>query len=132
VLIAERHNGELLVGVADIVETDNANIHFLFVAPTMRVPMRLTKSVNPYLAARAIFLLVQHGRFVSGPQQGGPLVMLCRTIALPGLGTGVGGVGPGTCPHQVQGAIEKVRFGMPKPPGSWAEASERHRFSLRS
>ena len=127
-MIAERHNGELLVGVADIVETDNTNIPFLIVAPTMRVPMRLTESVNPYLAARAIFLLVQHGRFSSGPQQGRPIGDVVRTIALPGLGTGAGGLGPGTCAHQVRAAIEKVRFGTPKPPGSWAEASERHQL----
>src|SRR5262245_52878699 len=38
-LIRERHHGELLVGTAEIVETDNAKIPYLIAAPTMRVPM---------------------------------------------------------------------------------------------
>jgi O-acetyl-ADP-ribose deacetylase (regulator of RNase III) len=64
--ISEQHCGELLVGQADIVETYNTNIPFLIAAPTMRVPMILTDTVNPYLAARAVFRLWQEGVFVSG------------------------------------------------------------------
>src|SRR5262249_2742406 len=53
--IFDYHDGELIVGNADIVETAHTQIPFLIVAPTMRVPMVLHDSVNPYLAARAVF-----------------------------------------------------------------------------
>ncbi len=64
-LIRIRHHGELLVGAADIVETGNLRIPFVIAAPTMRVPMILRETVNPYLAARAVFLLIQHGNCCS-------------------------------------------------------------------
>src|SRR5206468_10834449 len=55
-LIRKRHHGELLVGAAEIVDTDHPRIPFVIAAPTMRVPMILRDSVNPYLAARAVLL----------------------------------------------------------------------------
>ena len=57
------HHGELLVGQAEIVETNDSNIPYLIAAPTMRVPMVLADTVNPYLAARAALLLAKHGQF---------------------------------------------------------------------
>jgi hypothetical protein len=89
--------------MADIVET-GADPAFLIVAPTMRVPMRLVDSVNPYLAARAVLRLLLHGSFI------------------------VGGIRAETCAMQVRAAIDDVlhdRFTMPQ---SWAEASERHQL----
>src|SRR4051794_40598373 len=47
--IRERHHGELLVGTAEIVETGDEGIPYVIAAPTMRVPMVLRESVNPYL-----------------------------------------------------------------------------------
>src|SRR5579884_3260095 len=88
--IYERHHGELLVGMAEIVETDDERIPYLIAAPTMRVPMVLHESVNAYLAARAVLLLVRHGVFPCGPHQGQRIADRVKTIAFPGLGTGVG------------------------------------------
>lgn len=68
--IYDHHAGELLVGAADIVETGDAHIPFLIVAPTMRVPMVLRDSINAYLAARAVFLLVRDGVFTAGACKG--------------------------------------------------------------
>ncbi len=68
--ILDRHDGELIVGAADIVATDDARIPYLIVAPTMRVPMVLRESVNAYLAARAALLLVLKGRFSAGEHAG--------------------------------------------------------------
>lgn len=127
-MIAVRHHGELLVGAADIVETGHRSIPFVIVAPTMRVPMRLMDSVNPYLAARAVLLLLKHGRFGAGRNHNRPIEELVQTIALPGLGTGVGGISPNTCAHQVRTAIDEVLFGPIEAPRSWAEASERHQL----
>ena len=124
--IAEHRHGELLVGAADVVETGDPAIPFLIVAPAMRAPMTLTDSVNPYLAARAVLLLTQHGRFRGGQHQGVPIRDLIKTVAIPGLGTGVGDIGPYTCAHQVRAAIEQVWLGLPTAPRTWAEASERH------
>jgi O-acetyl-ADP-ribose deacetylase (regulator of RNase III) len=126
--IFDRHHGEILVGQADVVETANKRIPYLIFAPTMRVPMNLHETVNPYLAARAIFLLVKYGTFTSGEHTGQKISERIQTIALPGLGTGVGKVNFETCAHQVRSAIDDIildRYRMPK---SWSEASERHQF----
>jgi len=125
-VIAELHGGELLVGSAEIVATEDAAIPHLIVAPTMRVPMILRDSVNPYLAARAAMRLVRHDTFRHGALAGTPIRERIRRIAFPGLGTGVGQVSANVCARQLAQAIEDVlleRYSMPR---TWAEASERH------
>ena len=112
-LIRAKHHGELLVGAAEIVATDHPRIPWLIAAPTMRVPMILSESVHPYLAARAVFLLARQRPEI-------------RTVAMPGLGTGVGQVAPETCARQVRAAIEDVVLGRTPFPASWDEAQERH------
>jgi len=92
-LIKEKHHGELLVGQADIVATDNLQIPFVIAAPTMRVPMILKDSVNPYLAVRAVFLLIKHGTFFDGNYKGEPINNFVRSVAFSGLATGVGRIG---------------------------------------
>lgn len=126
--IYERHYGELLVGAAEIVETGDARIPYLIAAPTMRVPMVLHESVNAYLAARAVLLLVNHGVFPSGRHEGQRIADHVKTVAIPGLGTGVGRIGARTCARQVRAALDDVLFGMYAMPQSWAEASERHQL----
>lgn len=125
-LIRDKHHGELLVGLAEIVETDNLRVPFLIAAPTMRVPMKLQDSVNPYLAARAVFLLIQYDTFERGMLAGERIGDAVKSVAFPGLGTGVGGIGPQTCAHQVRIAIEEVVLSKARFPRTWAEASERH------
>lgn len=124
--IYDHHAGELLVGTADIVETGHAAIRFLIAAPTMRVPMVLRDSVNAYLAARAVFLLVQRGTFRSGSYAGESVTERVQTVAMPGFGTGVGRMGFNTCAHQVRAAIDDILLGKYQMPRSWAEASEQH------
>lgn len=125
-VIREKHHGELLVGMAEIVETDDSALPFLIAAPTMRVPMVLRDTVNPYLAARAALLLVQHGVFSHGTHQGEKINDFVKSIAFPGLGTGVGGVGPATCAHQVRTAIADVVLGNETFPATWVDAQTRH------
>jgi len=124
--IRDRHHGELLIGAAEIVETGDARIPFLIAAPTMRVPMILQDSVNPYLAARATLLLVRHGQFADGMFAGRPIHSAVSTVAFPGLGTGVGRVDPETCARQVRVAIEEVAHGHREFPSSWADAQAHH------
>lgn len=126
--IYERHYGELLVGAAEIVETDHAHIPYLIAAPTMRVPTILRDSVNPYLAARAALLLVRFGTFTEGDYEGAPIADVVHTVAFPGMGTGVGRVSPAICARQMRVAIEDV-LRWPHPlPRSWAEASTQHQL----
>lgn len=124
--IREKHHGELLVGAAEIVETDHPAIPYLIAAPTMRVPMILGNSINSYLAARAALLLVKHGVFRGGHLEGEAVADYVESIAFPGLGTGVGRVGPNTCARQVRAAIEEVVHGRHEFPESWADAQRRH------
>lgn len=125
-LIQSRHHGELLVGAAEIVDTDDLRIPFLIAAPTMRVPTILKDSVNPYLAARATLLLVRDGKFPMGMLSGERISDGVKSIAFPGLGTGVGRVPPDVCARQVRQAINEVVLGQHMFPSSWLDAQIRH------
>ncbi|MEV0677114.1 macro domain-containing protein [Actinosynnema sp. NPDC050436] len=100
------HGGELPVGEALVVPTGEVQPEWLISAPTMRRPGELLPSdtVHPYLAARAVLRLWRDGRL----EDGRPLRGVVRTIAMPGLGTGVGGVAPETCARQVAAAWDEV------------------------
>jgi len=57
--IVERHHGELPVGVAEVVKTDDSRWPLLVCAPTMRVPEDASRTTNAYLAFRAALLAVR-------------------------------------------------------------------------
>lgn len=117
------------MGLADIVETDHPSIPFLIAAPTMRVPMVLgAETVSPYLAARAILLLVKHGIFPEGKHAGERIADRLKVIAMPGLGTGVGRVPAEVSARQLRQAIIEHAQDEYRLPTSWAEASERHQL----
>jgi O-acetyl-ADP-ribose deacetylase (regulator of RNase III) len=100
------HGGELPVGEALIVPTGELTPCWLISAPTMREPGEQLPedSVHPYLAARAVLRLWLHGRL----EEGMPVREAVRTVAMPGLGTGVGGMSPQTCARQVIAAWDEV------------------------
>jgi O-acetyl-ADP-ribose deacetylase (regulator of RNase III) len=123
-LIQDKHHGELLVGTAEIVPTDHPLIPFVISAPTMRVPMILDESVNVYLATRAVILLASHGRFPDGR----PISETVRTIAVPGMGTGVGRVPPAICARQMKAAVDDALLKTTSFPTSWYEAQLRHQL----
>lgn len=127
-VIAEHHAGELVVGQADIVPTGAERPRWLVAAPTMRVPMILDETVNPYLAARAALLLVSRGMFAHGPHRGERIAAHVQTLAFPGMGTGVGRVPYDVCAHRMRAAIDEVLIHPAPFPDSWAEASERHQL----
>ncbi|RJQ77376.1 phage tail protein [Pseudonocardiaceae bacterium YIM PH 21723] len=99
------HGGELPVGEAIVVPTGVEEPRWLISAPTMRDPGEQlpADTINPYLAARAVLRLWREGRTPSGP-----LPDVVRSIAMPGLGTGVGGVDPRTCARQVAAAWDET------------------------
>lgn len=116
------HGGELPVGEALAVPTGEPMPTWLISAPTMREPGEQLPpdTVHPYLAAKAVFTLWAEGTADTtegadgvdpADEAGGgavPLRDVVGTIALPGLGTGVGGVAPETCAHQVAAAWDEV------------------------
>jgi O-acetyl-ADP-ribose deacetylase (regulator of RNase III) len=125
-IIKQKHHGELLIGQAEIVETDVEQIPFVIASPTMRVPMILKDTVNPYLAARAVFLLIEYGTFFDGNYKGEPIKDFVQSVAFPGLATGIGRVGFNNCARQVQKAIENFVLDKNDFPLSWVDASAKH------
>ena len=125
-IIRQKHHGELLVGQSEIVETGVSQIPFVIAAPTMRVPMVLKDSVNPYLAARAVFLLIKHGTFFDERFKGEPINKFVQSLAFSGLATGIGKIGFNTCARQMRKAIEDFVLDENAFPQSWVDASAKH------
>ncbi len=105
--------GELLVGQAVLIKTDNEEIPYCISAPTMRVPSILTDTVNVYLASKAIFSLL-----ITEPK--------INTVTISGLGTGVGKVPFDVCAKQMKKAYDDVWLGKYIPPISWRDAQIQH------
>lgn len=98
--IEGRHHGELPIGAAEIVETEDARWPFLIVAPTMRVPEDVSRTVNAYVAFRAILLAIRAHNSAGGK----PI----RSLLCSGLATGVGGMPPRRCAMQMRLAYQQV------------------------
>jgi O-acetyl-ADP-ribose deacetylase (regulator of RNase III) len=126
--IRKYHNGELLVGCAEIVSTGHERIPWIISAPTMRVPMRLANTVNPYLATRAALLLQREGAVRENKRMNLKISHFVKSIAFPGLGTGVGGVSPEVCARQIRAAIDQFIFGDCPYPKSWKAAQDNHQL----
>ena len=92
--------GELAVGSSLVVEVPNATrVRFLVMAPTMRVPGNSAHSIGAYLATRAALVaLVQHDN------RGAPI----KSVAIPGMCTGVGGMSFTEAASQMRTAFASV------------------------
>jgi len=102
--IKSKHNGELLVGQVELVLTDHDSIPYVISAPTMRVPMDIRGTANPYLAIRGVLLAIKNGMFKDGT----PVKDRIKTIAFPGMGTGVGQISAQVFAEQMKQAVECV------------------------
>ncbi|TDC92075.1 phage tail protein [Saccharopolyspora aridisoli] len=100
------HGGELPVGEALLVPTGVPNPIWLISAPTMREPGETlpADTVHPYLAARAMLRLWASAVL----DNGAPVHRVVHSIAMPGLGTGIGGAVPQLCARQVAAAWDEV------------------------
>ena len=98
-VVLERHHGELPVGAAEVIETENERWPFLIVAPTMRVPEPVSNTLNAYLAFRAALLAV---RAFNQPE------VRIRSMVVPGLGTGIGGMDARRCAAQMRVAYDQA------------------------
>ena len=113
--IEDLYGGELLVGQALVVATGNKQTPWLVCAPTMRVPMILRESVNPYLATKAALR--------TGERNLG-FGLHIESLAFPGMGTGVGRVPFDVCARQMRQAFDDVQA-QPFPESIW-EAQQKH------
>jgi O-acetyl-ADP-ribose deacetylase (regulator of RNase III) len=104
-VIQTRHEGELVVGLAEVVITDYAQFPFLVVAPTMRVPQNISRTANAYLAFRAALRAVRDFNALHGDPIG--------TLLVPGLGTANGFMPPLRAARQMRAAYDTVLFGLP-------------------
>ena len=115
-MIRARPAGELLVGEALVVPTNDADVPWLISAPTMRVPLDVARTVNAYLAMMAILIAALGHR-------GKPSI---ETVAVPGLGTGVGALPPDLAAIQMRTAYDEIVLGKGKYPDDLAEAMSHH------
>jgi O-acetyl-ADP-ribose deacetylase (regulator of RNase III) len=98
--IAEQHLGELPVGAALVVELPASRFPFVIAAPTMRVPGSVEGSINAYLSMRATLVAVlRHNQAQHRP---------IHSLAVPGLGTGVGGLEAAEAAQQMYAAYDNI------------------------
>jgi O-acetyl-ADP-ribose deacetylase (regulator of RNase III) len=120
--IQDERDGELVVGDALIVPTEDPEFPFLVSAPTMRVPMAVPETMNAYLAFRAAILAIQgHNKANTVP---------IRSVLCPGLATAIGRMPPSRCAVQMRVAWDGI-FGdthaLPLTLGARREADTRLR-----
>lgn len=108
--IQERPMKELLVGEAIVVPTRDTVVPWLICAPTMRVPMRVRTTVNAYLAMKAILVAATLNSL--------------NTIAVPGLGTGIGQLAPEIAAGQMAEAYREIIMNDFKHPSNFVEAQK--------
>jgi O-acetyl-ADP-ribose deacetylase (regulator of RNase III) len=114
--LKEQHDGELPVGQATIIETFDAQIPYLISAPTMRVPMNVSKTLNAYLAFRAAIRAVkQHNAENAKP---------IRTVLCPGLCTAIGRMSFDLAAKQMAAAYNVCVLGQSIGPHSHRSLSE--------
>jgi len=109
--------GELPVGAAVIVETNHEKWPFLIAAPTMRVPENISKTLNAYVAFRAVLLAIQRHNETSHRK--------INSFVCSGLGTGVGGVDPQKCAQQMHAAF--LSMSKPARIASYNEIRSQHK-----
>jgi len=105
-VIARDFYGELPVGSAVVTHDPNRRLPFLISAPTMRVPGEIRGSINAYLAMRAALVAVL--RHNESSPEAGPQI---RSLAVPGLGTGIGGLLYEEAAEQMRTAYDNVLGG---------------------
>ncbi|MFN8419531.1 MAG: macro domain-containing protein [Anaerolineae bacterium] len=113
--IIEQYFGEQPVGTSMIVETGAARFPYLAHTPTMRVPMAISRTDHVYLAMWAMLRAVHQHNQTQERQ--------IKTVACPGLGTGVGKMSPNEAARQM--ALAYHNYLNPPAYINWGFASER-------
>ncbi len=117
-LLRDHHDGELPVGQAVVVATEDQAIPWVVSAPTMRVPMNVAQTVNAFLAFRAALRAVKDfNRDAERP---------IRSLLCPGLGTSVGAMEPSVCARQMHYAYATSLRGHVATPLTLGAACDAH------
>jgi O-acetyl-ADP-ribose deacetylase (regulator of RNase III) len=99
-VIMHSYGGELMVGHAVTIPTDNLQIPWLISAPTMRTPQDLNGTVGAYLASKVAVRTA--------------IVKGFGSIAFPGMGTGVGALPPNVAAVQMRrGFLDAIQGMVP-------------------
>jgi O-acetyl-ADP-ribose deacetylase (regulator of RNase III) len=117
------YDGELPVGQAIVVPTLREDVPFLICAPTMRVPMNVSTTVNAYLAFRAALIAVREHNRTSDRR--------IESILCPGLGTGEGRMPHERCARQMRIAYDAIVDGQVETLGGLAGAVRNHMALVR-
>lgn len=108
--------GEQPVGTSFIVPTQNPRHPYVAHTPTMRYPLRITRTDNVYNAMFAMLRAVEQHNVSSGKQK-------IEIVACPGLGTATGGVAPMEAARQMELAYRN--FMNPPRSITWKYAKKR-------
>ena len=95
----DARGGMLPVGHAVVVETGDFDVPYLVSAPTMVTPMNISNTNNVYLAMRAVLAAVHEFNLTHDEA--------IQTVAIPGLGTGVGKMPPNYASQQMADAYRE-------------------------
>lgn len=121
--LEDEFDGELPVGQATIIPTNRNDIKYLISAPTMRVPMDVSKTVNCFLAFRAILKSIHDFNKTNKNQ--------IQSVLCPGLGTGEGRMPPERAARQMYAAYNNIILGEKEIYGGLAWAVEGHMYLLK-
>lgn len=127
-LIQDKHAGELPVGCAEVITTNLDKPKLAIIAPTLRVPIRMTNAnVNSYLATRAALrVLAAHMR--QEREDSGETKI--ESVAFVGMGTGTGKTAPAVAAFQMYEAYCQIVLGQ-EPNFATVEAATAHDAELR-
>lgn len=128
-LIQDKHAGELPVGCAEIITTNLEKPKFAIIAPTMRVPLRMTNAnVNSYMATRAAFRAL--AAFIRQDREDHAGESRIESVAFVGMGTGAGKTAPAVAAFQMYEAYCQIVLGQ-EPNFATVEAATAHDAELR-
>lgn len=127
-MIADKYAGELPVGLAEMITTGIESPGLAIIAPTLRVPIRMSSAnVNSYLATRAALRMLAAHMRQEREERGESKI---ESVALVGMGTGTGKTAPATAAFQMYEAYCQIVLGQ-EPNFATMEAATAHDAELR-
>lgn len=128
-IIQDKFAGELPVGVAEVITTNLDKPKYAIIAPTMRVPLRMTNAnVNSYLATRAALRAL--AAFIRQDREEHDGATKIESVAFVGMGTGAGKTAPAVAAFQMYEAYCQIVLGQ-EPNFATVEAATAHDAELR-
>lgn len=98
--IINEYYGELIVGEAMILKLNHNLYHYFISAPTMRVPQDVSKTLNAYLAFRAVLIQIINFNNINDNK--------ITNVICPGLATSIGKLSPEHCAKQMLFAYQAI------------------------